>query len=82
MNKPQTNTSNILVGVSDELAFLWKVRDDALEFEKKNDIKPRTSKKYLEAQARVDNYFLPKKPPAQRNKPKKKVYVPEDGWCY
>ncbi len=82
MSRPQEINSDILAGVSDELVFLWKVRDDALAFEQKNDIHPRTSKKYLEAQARVDNYFLPKEKKAERRKPKKKTYIPDDGWAY
>jgi hypothetical protein len=82
MNRQQDNRTGILAGVSDTLVMLWKQRDAALAYEKKHNIEPRTSKRYLEAQREVDNYFLPPKQKAMRNKPKKKVYMPDDGWAY
>ena len=82
MSRPQEVRMNITDGVSEDLQFLWKLRDSALKFEQEREIPPRTSKKYLEAQARIDNYFIPKERKAQRKKPKKKVYMPDDGWAY
>lgn len=73
-------SNGILNGTSDELQFLWKKRDDALKYEKENDIIPRTSNRYLKSQLEIDDYFLPKKKKAERKKPKQKIYVPEDGW--
>ena len=73
---------NINKDVSDELVVLWKQRDSALKFEQENNIHARTSKQYLKAQSKIDDYFLPKKAKAQRKKPKVKVYAPEDGWAY
>jgi len=74
--------SDILNGVSETLARLWKQRDFALEYEKNHDIRPRTSKRYLEAQKEIDDLFLPKENKAQRKKPKKKVYMPDPDWAY
>jgi hypothetical protein len=82
MNRQQESRSGILFGVSDELSFLWKIRDNALKYEKEKGISPRTSNRYLKAQAKVDNYFLPKENKAQRKKPKKKIYVPDNDWAY
>lgn len=69
-------------GVSEELVFLWKQRDNALSFEKQKGIVPRTSARYIEAQAKIDNYFLPPKKKAQRKKPKKKIYNTDPDWAY
>ena len=73
---------DILRGASDQLQMLWRKRDAALHFEKENDITPRTSQKYIKAQSEIDEYMIPKKKKAQRKKPKKKVYIPDDGWAY
>jgi hypothetical protein len=69
-------------GVSSELVYLWKQRDEALSMEKLKDIEPRTSERYLKAQKEIDNYFLPPKQKAMRKKPKKRSYVPDEGWAY
>ena len=75
-------THEIYNGVSDALVALWKSRDAALDHEKATGIQPRTSKRYLKAQAAIDDYFLPKRKKAMRNKPKKKAYVPDPDWAY
>jgi hypothetical protein len=82
MNKQNDNRYTILEGASDTLKMLWQQRDNALDYEKRNDITPRTSQRFVDAQKQVDEYFNPKEPKAQRRKPKKKPYVPEDGWAY
>lgn len=74
--------SDFYKGVNDTLVMLWKQRDEALDIEKKNGVDPRTSSRYLKVQAKIDDYFLPSKKKAQRKKPKKKVYEPENGWAY
>jgi len=63
--------SDIFNGISDELAYLWRLRDDA-----------RTPEELKNAQSKIDDYFLPSKKKAERKKPKKKEYIPDDGWCY
>lgn len=82
MSKQQESKSGILAGASEELVFLWKIRDDALAHEEKNGIVTMTSKKYLQAQARIDNFFLPASKKAQRKKPKKRIYSSDSDWGY
>ena len=82
MSRQQNSGPSILDGVSDTLQRLWKQRDMAMEYEKSHGIIPRTSDRYLKAQAEVDNLFLPKEKKAQRKKPKKKVYSPDPDWAY
>jgi hypothetical protein len=74
--------TGILAGTSDTLVILWKKRDSALDYEQQHNIEPRTSKRYIEAQKEIDNYFLPPKQKAMRKKPKVRVYAPDDGWAY
>jgi hypothetical protein len=78
----KNDVRSILSDAPDSLKFLWEKRDTAMEYEKQHGLPLRTSKRYLEAQAEVDNYFLPKEPKAQRKKPKKKVYMPDPDWAY
>lgn len=63
--------SNILDGVSEELEYLWNMRDKAKTLEQRKMV-----------QEKIDEYFLPPKQKAQRKKPKKKMYIPDDGWAY
>ena len=71
---------SILDDASEILKILWRKRDVALEYEKKNDISPRTSELFLKAQRELDEYLIPTPAKAQRKKPKKKI--PIDEWAY
>jgi hypothetical protein len=82
MSRQQDDYSNILDGASDTLKLLWEKRDAALKYEKINGVSPRTSDRYAKAQQEIDLYFSPIEPKANRKKPKKKTYIPEDGWAY
>lgn len=73
---------SMLEGASDNLKYMWKKRDEALEYERKNNMAPRTSEFFKKAQKDLDDYFLPQPKKAQRKKPKKKPYIPDEGWAY
>lgn len=57
-------------GTSDELVYLWGLRDNA-----------KTPEELRKAQAKIDDYFLPPKQKAVRKKPKVR-FNPDDEWGY
>lgn len=71
---------SILEDASENLKILWAKRDRALEYEKKNNLVPRTSDLFIKAQRELDDYLIPAPKKAQRKKPKKKPFNPENEW--